>query len=236
MKHRQCHLQHTLSPMHCLTLNPNVSKLLDFMLQWQNPNIITVNVPVPLHNALTKQAVDWEVAVCLLNCLKNGERVYRAYRYERQVIKENINATISKWNIPKFTDRPQKTPATIMIKQKEVTAKYVAEAHRNIAIAKERGMSLIHILSHDLLPMSPLFDSDLLAHVSKLTLVDDIEAGLTRWGRPSGCTTHVIVDFMSKIHVVLISNDTDTLALLLHYIPHWQSLWREKNMHDSTAW
>ena len=77
----------------------------------------------------------------------------------------------------------------------------MAEAHRNIDIGKERGMSLTYILSHDLLPMSLLFDGDLLVHVSKSKLVEEIETGLklTKWGHPSDYTTHLIVDFMSKI-------------------------------------
>ena len=87
-----------------------------------------------------------------------------------------------------------------MKEQKEITAKFVAEVHRNIDIAKEHGMSVTHILSHDLLPVSWLFDGDLPAHVSKSKLVEEIEAGLTKWGRPSGYTTHAIVDFMFKIH------------------------------------
>ena len=65
-----------------------------------------------------------------------------------------------------------------MKEQKEVIAKYVAQAHRNIDIGKERGMSLTYILSHDLFPMSLLFDGDLLVHVSKSKLVEEIETGL----------------------------------------------------------
>ena len=86
-----------------------------------------------------------------------------------------------------------------MKEQKEVTAKYVAAAHRNIDIAEGRWMSLTNILSRDL--MSPLFDGDLPAHVSKLKLVEEIETGLklTKWGRPTGYTTHVIVDFITKM-------------------------------------
>ena len=33
-----------------LTFNWNVVKLLDFVLEWQNPYSVTVNVVVPLHN------------------------------------------------------------------------------------------------------------------------------------------------------------------------------------------
>ncbi len=52
--HTDCHLhhQHTLrnTHPHRLTFNRNVVKLLDFVLEWQNPYSVTVNVIVPLHN------------------------------------------------------------------------------------------------------------------------------------------------------------------------------------------
>ena len=68
-------------------------------------------------------------------------------------------------------------------------------------IAKERGMVLKQILSHDLLSSSPLFDGDLLADVNKSKLIGEIEPGLdlTKWSRESTLATHVIVDFMSKM-------------------------------------
>ena len=65
-----CHLQHALSTTRRLTFNQDASKLLDFVLERQNPYSVTVNVPVPLHNLLTKQAVDHGVAPRLLNCYK----------------------------------------------------------------------------------------------------------------------------------------------------------------------
>ncbi|KAH3734223.1 hypothetical protein DPMN_040662 [Dreissena polymorpha] len=53
----------------------------------QNPYAVTVNVPLPLHDLLTKLAVDKEVAERLRKCIENGERVYRVYRQERIVEK-----------------------------------------------------------------------------------------------------------------------------------------------------
>ncbi|KAH3698915.1 hypothetical protein DPMN_073860 [Dreissena polymorpha] len=46
--------------------NHNVEILLVYVLECQNPYTVTVNVPVPLHNLLTKLAFDKEVAVRLL--------------------------------------------------------------------------------------------------------------------------------------------------------------------------
>ncbi|KAH3726527.1 hypothetical protein DPMN_052394 [Dreissena polymorpha] len=65
----------------------NVDMLLDYVLERQNPYTVTVSVPVSLHKLMTKLAVGKEVAVRLLICIENGERVYRAYRQERIVEK-----------------------------------------------------------------------------------------------------------------------------------------------------
>lgn len=50
----ECHLQHALSTTCRLTFNQNVAKLLDFVLERQNPYSVIADVPVPLHNLLTK--------------------------------------------------------------------------------------------------------------------------------------------------------------------------------------
>ncbi|KAH3814556.1 hypothetical protein DPMN_143058 [Dreissena polymorpha] len=102
MDHTECHLQHSLSATSRHSFNHNVQMLLDYVLERQNP--YTVTVSVPLHNLLTKLAVDKEVAVRLPKCIENGERVYRAYRQERKVAKaKTISSTISKRKILKFT-------------------------------------------------------------------------------------------------------------------------------------
>lgn len=72
LKKTECHLQHALSTTRCLTFNQNVSKLLDFVLERQNPYSVTVNVPVPLHNLLTKQAVDRGVAVSKMGSMSTA--------------------------------------------------------------------------------------------------------------------------------------------------------------------
>ncbi|KAH3755546.1 hypothetical protein DPMN_190242 [Dreissena polymorpha] len=63
--------------------------LLDYLLERPNPYTVTVSGPVPLHNFLTKLAVGKEVAIRLLKCFENGERVYRAYRQETEPRKES---------------------------------------------------------------------------------------------------------------------------------------------------
>ena len=85
MDHTECHLQHTLSTTRRIKFNHNVVKLLDFVLEHQNPySAVVVNVPVPLRNLLTKQAVDQKLAADLLKCLEDGERFYHTYRRKQR--------------------------------------------------------------------------------------------------------------------------------------------------------
>ncbi|KAH3737372.1 hypothetical protein DPMN_043955 [Dreissena polymorpha] len=54
----------------------------------------------------------------------------------------------------------------------------MADAKRSMDIAKERGMSLKQIISHDLISPSPLFDGDLQSHDNKSKLIGEIESRL----------------------------------------------------------
>ncbi|KAH3723704.1 hypothetical protein DPMN_049498 [Dreissena polymorpha] len=112
--------------------------MFDYVLERQNQYTVTVSVPVPLHNLLTKLAVDKGVAVRLLKCIENGERVYCAYKQERIVEKaKTISATISKSKLPKFTDHPKQSLLISKAILKERSSKDMADAHRSMDIAKE---------------------------------------------------------------------------------------------------
>lgn len=159
---------------------------------------------VPLHNLLTRQAVDREVSRRLLNCLETGEKVYRDYRQDVFVERtKKVSATISKRKLPKFSDQYLSTTssATILKQKTVISPKDVAEAQRNIDIVKERGMSMSDILAHNLLDVSPLFNGDLPASVDKSALLAEMEPrlDLSQWSTDSLLSTHVIVDFMSKM-------------------------------------
>jgi hypothetical protein len=156
-----------------------VSKLLSFVKERQNPYAVTVNVPVPLHNLLTKLAVDRRVVTRLLHFHQNGERAYFSYRRERFVEKtKKISATTSKSKLPRFNDQPPKTSSAIEKKKNNLSSKDIAEAQRNMDIAKERGMDLRQLLTHSVHSTSPLFDGDLPTHTTKSLLLGEIEPGL----------------------------------------------------------
>ena len=83
-------------------------------------------------------------------------------------------------------------------------------------IAKERGMNIRQVLTHDILSASSLFDGDLPAHVNKSTLVSEIEPGLdlTKWSPKSTLATHVVVDFMAKMRQMPLSRFPNFGALI----------------------
>ena len=57
-------------------------------------------------------------------CLESGGRVNRSHRQHRLVEKTTkMRVTISKRKLPRSTDKPQKTPATILKKKKDHPSK-----------------------------------------------------------------------------------------------------------------
>lgn len=87
LKHKKCHIQHALSKTRRIQVNHNVSKLLGCALLQRTPYVITAAVPIPLHNLFTNTAVERMVALRLLKCLENGEKIYQLCRKERLVDK-----------------------------------------------------------------------------------------------------------------------------------------------------
>lgn len=59
--HTECRVQHSLYGSKGMLFDKNVARLLDFVKSRENPFIVTSQVP--LHNFITKQAVDGTVTV-----------------------------------------------------------------------------------------------------------------------------------------------------------------------------
>lgn len=164
-----------------------------------------VNVFVPLDLLLTKPAVEQEVVACLLKCLENGERVYRSYRQERVVEKSNkMSADTSKCKLPRFTDQPQKTSAVIL--KERTSHPRTWQMHRGAWSLQMRrewssGRFSFTICWQHL-------------HCSTVTLLTARSHYLLRrfslnWTSSNGVTSlllpHVVVDFMSKLRQMLLS-------------------------------
>ncbi len=75
--------------------------------------------------------------------------------------------TASTRKLPGFTDQPQKTPATILQEKRDLSSNEVGEAQTIMNIAKERDKDIKQKRAHNVLPVYPLFDSDLPAHANE---------------------------------------------------------------------
>ena len=69
-------------------------------------------------------------------------------------------------------------------------------------------MRLFEILSHDLLQSSPIFDFDLPADKSRLLAEIEQHLSQNSWSSMNNLKTHVILDFMSKLRQMQLSNYT----------------------------
>ena len=149
-------------------------KLLDFVLEWQNPYLVTVNVVVPMHNVTYSRI--WLLIkgwMCVCSWLENSERVYHWYRQERLVEKATkISMTISKRMLPGFTDQPQKTPATIL---KRIMTFHLRtwERHSRSWILSGLWISSRYLLTY------PLFNGDHPASVTSQYLLDRLSQNCT---------------------------------------------------------
>ena len=131
-------LHHELRGQKSLVFDRNVSQLLDFISQRQNPFAVTT-INVSLHNIVTHQMVPTELKARLLQALEIGEKVYQGYRNERFVLKTvKLSGTISKVKLPRFETQattgqyPKNKP-----KKTIITAKQVAATLRTVEIAKQ---------------------------------------------------------------------------------------------------
>ena len=59
--------------------------------------------------------------------------------------------------LPRFNQLPKDKQAIQKNEKYEVTKKQLATAYKNIEIARERGMIISDIISHDLIPVSLLY-------------------------------------------------------------------------------
>ena len=213
LQHQECHLQHTFSPGRRIAVNKSVARLLDFTIKRQNPYVIDVTVPVLLHNPFTQVAVDREVAKRLLNCMDNGEKIWKKIRDQRFVKKKvKLFDSLKLQKLPSFNHLP-KNATKIQVKEKlEVSSKEMATAYRNIELARERGMKNEDIISCDLLSVSPLFLGDLPFPPTKSKMMAEIESKLTEiknmtsWEKETCLRTAVMVDTMSKMRQLSFKN------------------------------
>ena len=206
LQHMECQLQHTFSPGRRVTVNRSVARLLEFTLKHQNPYIITVAVPVLLHNLYTRVAVDKEVAHRLLKCLDNGEKSWQEMRNQRFVQKSvKLFAPVTLRKLPKFNHQPKSIEKPEVKEKTEVSPKELAQGYRDVELARERDMKIEVIVSCDVLSVSPLFIGDLPSRPTKAKIMEEIEPRITNikymadWEKETCLKTAVMIDIMSKL-------------------------------------
>lgn len=107
MHHKKFHLQDSFGKFRRITLSENVAKLLDYAQDRQHPYDINVTIHVTLHNILQKNVTNHLLSKRLLDCIENGETIWKASRKERLVNKvKEISAKITKQRLANFSDQP----------------------------------------------------------------------------------------------------------------------------------
>ena len=204
MDHLETSIHHELSGRSGIIFDKNVCKLLDFVKAWENPFVVEIS-PVPFHNIMTKHTVDDKIKSRILNVLENGEEGYQQFRMERYEIKsKKLSVTISKVNRPSFTAQTESSIigdiATSKVSQKELPVSF---AQRDVEIATLRGMSAEDFFAHVFVNSSSLFDGNIPRKPDKSMIVSELETNLIpsdyQFCKDSNLTTHIIVDFMSKV-------------------------------------
>ena len=114
--------------------------------------------------------------------------------------------TIHKRKLPLFNFEATSPP--ILTKKSIVSVKDVTAAQKLMDIAKERGMATHDILSHDLFDSTPIFDGDLPSKADKSDILEHLESEMIQTAslEHSDLKTHLIVDFMSKVRQMNMSN------------------------------
>ena len=85
-----------------------------------------------------------------------------------------MSVIVSTRKLPGLTDQAQKTPATILQEEKDLSSNEVGEEQKIKNMAKERDKDLKQKRAHNVLPAYPLFDSDLHAHDNELKLLSSV--------------------------------------------------------------
>lgn len=205
MDHLETSIQHELGGRKGIIFDRNVARLLDFVNARENPFLVLAP-NVPLHNFVTKQIVKDNFKARILKALENGDTAYQQFRKERYVDKsKKLSVTISKVKLPAFDSQcsPEKANTNTESVKATVSMKDIAFAQKEAEIATLRGISPRELYAHDLLQSSPLFVGEITTKPDKAQLTAELEKNLQpvdyQFNRENPLTTHVVLDFMSKI-------------------------------------
>ena len=157
---------------------------------------------------ISRQLVDGKITERLLQLFENGDKYVKQLRDERFVLRtKKLGHTISKRSLPRMGMKPNQSD---LVTPTVITKKTLASAQRDIDTAKERGMPLRMIYSHDFLPSSSLFEGKLPKKTSKSQLVSELQdlSDLKPEDlmAPQCRNITVLLDFMSRARTIQAKN------------------------------
>ena len=205
-QHRDFLLQSCFNKKRKHVFNLNVISLLDFISAERNMYTVTTATPLcptPLHNFMNSQKVDTQRAARLLNLVENGREGWTQHRQAVFVDKtKKLSAKLKTTKLPSFGPNPIEKKNIALQTKNDLTPKAVGIAEKSMALVRERGMSTSEILTHDLIPICPLFEGDFPTQAKKSQHVTEISpmtrTFTSKWDRTSAEPTAIHVDFMSR--------------------------------------
>ena len=178
-------------------IGESITKATDFNVERGNP--FELVAPTKLHNISSGQVVSTDSSKRLLGYFEDGKRRYNLFREERYIKKsKRFSDKISRVGLPRFDSKGQKQKM-----DSKPIIKKVANAQKQIDVARARGFTMKEILSFDHLISNILFDEDLTTKPNKSELVKQLEKKLssveTTVSSDDKLRKALVVDFMSLI-------------------------------------
>ena len=177
-QHMEYNIQSCFNQTRRNIFNTNVISLLNFLSSDRNMYDIATATPLsptPLHNIMNNQKVDTERAVRFLSLLTNGRKGWKEHRKAVFVEKtKKFSGKLTTAKLPSLGPKPIAQKNMCLRDKDDISPQIVAEAEKRMSMARERGMSIVDILQHDLLPVCPLFEGDLPSVATKSKLVSEI--------------------------------------------------------------
>ena len=146
----------------------NISSLLDFVRTLAYPFIIKTS-GVRLHTFVTEDVINDEIMIVF----EDGEKIQR----EGLLLRHRSNNNSQNY-LPKCDTVVHTKPNTASY---TTTSKVLTAAQRDAEIARERGVTVEEVLSHDHFLTSHLFDGDYLCHTRQNQTRGSVVGIYRRW-------------------------------------------------------
>ena len=175
----ELNLNHEFNEAETRFQEQTIGKMLQYIVNKENPFAITASTDSSLYNILTQQIMSAEIRNDLLSIFSQGKDRYLSFRRERFIEKTKaILSTITRANIKTFVNIDDSIKST---QQKHnVLHKELLQAQKFIDIARLRQYDMTELFKFDLISSNMLFDGEgFMRDPNKSTLVTELENNLT---------------------------------------------------------